>query len=988
MMKKIWASLLACTMIVTMLPGLMMNVKAATSYSIWIGNTEVTSDKLSGPGWRYDPVSYTLTLNEFNCSIEKIGSGVIKSTRDTLNLVLIGENKIENLAKSENAWNVGLSAAGTLTISGGGSLTTYGGNGYTSHGISAQDLVINNGTITAIGMNAQGSSGIYARGNITINGGKVIAEAKTSTAGTSRGIECNGAFTLNDGYVEATAGEASSNSYGLQAGNGATFTKGTMTLKGQTAAYYVSGKKSSQTTYEFPGTLTDNNFTFTAPQDLIYDGREKTAIVKANNGISCGDITVKYYNEQDQEMSTKPIEVGTYKVKIDVSKSDAYKEANDITNNKWSFTISYGTATKDMYSTTDIKDGWAKGVVNVNASSGYKISKTPDQFGESIEISTSETNRIFYIKDESTGKVYEGSIDYYLDRTNPVISGIESETVYPDSVTFKVNDTDSGLADVKDNGTSLGKSGTYTLTTEGEHTITAVDVAGNSTTKVVKVCVNHNYQNIVYEWNQDNSQCKASAVCTKCNKEVKETSNATSSITKEQSCTDKEITTYKAVFTNNMFEIQEKEVPTKSALGHTPNADDGDCTTPVTCERCDYVFTPAKEHVFSGEWKSDQTGHWKECKNDDCTKIDKKDHTANITEPTEDEDQVCTECDWIIANKRGHIHKLHLEYVKAKEATCIEDGNKAYYICTEDQKCFADENATNELNGSDIVIKAKGHEYGDPVYTWSKDHTTCTATITCKKCKDVKEKEEVKTTSKVTKQQSETQAEITTYTAIFTNKAFATQTKEVQTKAAAKPKADGNKINVKANSIVLNSKFSIKTGKAIKISWGKVKGADGYDVYLTYCGKDKIALVRSTKTSSVKISKLMKKAIDQKNNVKCYVVAYKKINGKKQEIGKSKVFHAVGKKNKSETEPKNIQLKKNSYVLKSGKTATIKASIVKKNKKRVAIEHTERFRYATSNAKVAVVSKDGKITAKKKGTCYVYIYAVNGCTKKVKVTVK
>lgn len=47
MMKKIWACLLACTMIVTMLPGLMVNVKAATSYELRIGDTEVTDENLS-----------------------------------------------------------------------------------------------------------------------------------------------------------------------------------------------------------------------------------------------------------------------------------------------------------------------------------------------------------------------------------------------------------------------------------------------------------------------------------------------------------------------------------------------------------------------------------------------------------------------------------------------------------------------------------------------------------------------------------------------------------------------------------------------------------------------------------------------------------------------------------------------------------------------------------------------------------------------------
>lgn len=572
--------------------------------------------------------------------------------------------------------------------------------------------------------------------------------------------------------MTASADGATENSYGLEAGSTAEFKYGTIHLKGITAAYKTKGTSSSSISYDFSKkkTVTDSDFTFTAPNDLIYDGKEKAATVTGKDGITCGNITVKYYNENGQLMTETPKAVGTYTVKVDISVNDEYNEIANVTNTKWTFTISYGTATKDMYSTAGINaNGWAKGAVTVRAASDYTIGKTSDQFEESIEFSINETERVFYIKDISTGKVYKGSIDYKLDTKVPVISGIESATKYQDSVRFTVSDADSGLADVKDGETSLGNSGTYELTTDGVHTITAVDVAGNSITKEVKVCADHKYSNITYEWNENNSKCKASAVCTDCGKKVNETVDAKASITKQQSCTD---------------------------------------------------------------------------------------------------------------------------------------------------------------------------------------------------------------------------AEITTYTATFTNEAFATQTKEVQTKAVAKPKADGNKINIKANKLTLNSKFSIKTGKSIKVSWGKVKGADGYDVYLSYCGKDKMTLVRSTKSSSVTISKLDKKKINQKNNVKCYVVAYKIVKGKKQEIGKTNLFHAVGRKNKSETEPKNIRLKKTSYVLATGKTAKIKASIVKKNKKLPVIAHTEKIRYATSNAKVATVSKEGKITAKKKGTCYVYVYAINGCAKKVKVTVK
>lgn len=195
----------------------------------------------------------------------------------------------------------------------------------------------------------------------------------------------------------------------------------------------------------------------------------------------------------------------------------------------------------------------------------------------------------------------------------------------------------------------------------------------------------------------------------------------------------------------------------------------------------------------------------------------------------------------------------------------------------------------------------------------------------------------------------------------------------------------------KVNDQALSSKFSITTGKTIKVTWGKVAKADGYEVYMAYCKKGKYTVVKSVKaakTLSVTINKLNKKAVNQKDNVKCYVVAYKKVDGKKVTIGKSITGHAVGKKNTTVTDVKKIQIKKSAYSLKKGKTAKIKATIVKKNNKLPLFGHTAKFRYDTSNKKVATVSKDGKITAKEKGTCYVYIYAVNGCAKKVKVTVK
>lgn len=50
--------------------------------------------------------------------------------------------------------------------------------------------------------------------------------------------------------------------------------------------------------------------------------------------------------------------------------------------------------------------------------------------------------------------------------------------------------------------------------------------------------------------------------------------------------------------------------------------------------------------------------------------------------------------------------------------------------------------------------------------------------------------------------------------------------------------------------------------------------------------------------------------------------------------------------------------------------------------------HVATLRYLSSNKKVATVSKSGKITAKGKGTCNIIVFAHNGASKQIKVTVK
>lgn len=213
----------------------------------------------------------------------------------------------------------------------------------------------------------------------------------------------------------------------------------------------------------------------------------------------------------------------------------------------------------------------------------------------------------------------------------------------------------------------------------------------------------------------------------------------------------------------------------------------------------------------------------------------------------------------------------------------------------------------------------------------------------------------------------------------------------VPTKAPADQVTKAEKAQVKLD---LNAGLKVsRTTSKVTVKWGKVKKADRYDIYAAYCGKDnkceKVLTVSGSKKKAV-IKKLNGKELDRQKDIKVYVAAYRKVNGKETKIAKSITGHVVGDQNTKYTNAKSIKLKKTKYSMKAGKTKTVKAELALGDKRKKALpkSHVATFRYASSNTKVAKVDKNGKITAVGKGTCYIYVYAANGLAKKVKVTVK
>ena len=196
--------------------------------------------------------------------------------------------------------------------------------------------------------------------------------------------------------------------------------------------------------------------------------------------------------------------------------------------------------------------------------------------------------------------------------------------------------------------------------------------------------------------------------------------------------------------------------------------------------------------------------------------------------------------------------------------------------------------------------------------------------------------------------------------------------------------------------ISLNSGFRAWwEGSGLMVSWGKAEDAERYDILAAYCGKDAPKLVRAVSGKSepvIKITSLDGKKIDRTKNIKVRVIAYRKVDGQYTRMGATIIAHVTGGqgRNSGFTNAGRVTVQKDSYTLGAGKTAMIKAETVLEiqGKKLLGNDHDARYRYSSDNNKVATVDENGKITAVGKGTCHIYIYAQNGTSKKVSVTVK
>ena len=174
---------------------------------------------------------------------------------------------------------------------------------------------------------------------------------------------------------------------------------------------------------------------------------------------------------------------------------------------------------------------------------------------------------------------------------------------------------------------------------------------------------------------------------------------------------------------------------------------------------------------------------------------------------------------------------------------------------------------------------------------------------------------------------------------------------------------------------------------ALKVAWTDVADACAYDVYFAKCGSE-FRLKKTVKASKPRVVRF--KGLDKRVSYKAYVKAWKMVNNQKVYIGNaSPQVHAItGGYTSQECNTQSVKLNRTRLTLKAGGSASLKAKLkcVKSGKK--LLDHADKVRWYSTDANVATVDANGKVTAVGKGSCTIYAIANNGVRSSAKVKVK
>ena len=95
--------------------------------------------------------------------------------------------------------------------------------------------------------------------------------------------------------------------------------------------------------------LTADDFAISS-NEVTYNGEEQEVEIAPKEGVSCGKITVTYYDESGEKLEGAPVDARKYTFTIDVAAGGNFDGAEDLSDDSWTFTIKPKAITRDMVS--------------------------------------------------------------------------------------------------------------------------------------------------------------------------------------------------------------------------------------------------------------------------------------------------------------------------------------------------------------------------------------------------------------------------------------------------------------------------------------------------------------------------------------------------------------------------------------------------------------------------------------------------------------
>ncbi len=490
----------------------------------------------------------TLTLWNGSITDNVYGGGVYNEGTFTMNGGIIENNSamfdgggVNNLGtftmnggsitgSNETRRGGGVFNEGTFAMNGGSISDNYGGLGggvynegtfkmsggsISDNGAASGAGVRNHGTLTMTGGSITGNIGGYGvvirdLGNFTVSGDVNISDNRDKYYVEKNVLFVNG----NTITVEESKPLAATARIGITAMDPASYptvvtgTTDTIGFFSDNADYMLVDNDSNGLK------LTDALVTVSGVKLLNEAGGTEMAGGKTYNGkaVAYDDSAVSYTptvsgvsltytwqklnDETYSDLTTAPKAAGSYRLLV-----SAVKNGNTLGTQVLEFTINSYNANGSEYSTnadkhdpSGVGDYWQNVDYVVTAADGWQLSETNTAEGSWVESLTrsEETNSgslRFYVRNKTSGIISEVITKHYnIDKTPPVISGIEDGKFYCEDVTITAED--ENFKELRINNIPQGAKAVIVLlvkhlSADNKATVTALDKAGNATSVTI-----------------------------------------------------------------------------------------------------------------------------------------------------------------------------------------------------------------------------------------------------------------------------------------------------------------------------------------------------------------------------------------------------------------------------------------------------------------------------------------------------------------------